>query len=203
MIWVLADSQDQYARAVTFYEECIAVKSDHCLAHEFLGNALWYSGQVDRAIDVYSRALLLNPNKGSLLSSRGQVYVEAGEYEKALADLDLALQHAAPGNVLQEETKASVRALPLSGKGAALSGLGQFDLAWKCFNESMTLCPQNAWLYFNMASACEKQGDFEGAVKNYSIALKMTGPKLNPLKRTAALARLAFLDPNNFNKQTS
>jgi tetratricopeptide (TPR) repeat protein len=59
---------------------------------------------------------------------------------------------------LEEGQKVALRAYALSGKGAAYSGLGKLDAAQKDFNESLALCPKNAWVYYNMALACERQG---------------------------------------------
>jgi tetratricopeptide (TPR) repeat protein len=197
LLWASCDAAEDYATAIEFFSACIAQKPDDVNAHQFLGSALWYSGEVDRGIDVLSRALLLAPEESGLLSSRGQALVEIGKYEEALSDLDRSLRRLVQSAGLEEGAKAALRAYALNGRGAAYSGLEQSEAAQTDFNESMALCPQNAWLYYNMAIASERQGENDAAIRNYTIALKMRAPKLNPSKRTAALARLAILRPDS------
>jgi tetratricopeptide (TPR) repeat protein len=197
LVSACSELSDDYPGAIRFFSECILLKPDDVVAHGYLGAALWYSGESDKAIDVYSRTLLLSPQDGNLLSSRGQILVEIGEYDKALSDLDMCLQHAAASSALEEGPKAALRAYALSGRAAAYSGLGKFGAAQRDFNESVALCPKNAWVYYNIAIASERRGDIDTAVRNYTISLKMREPKLNVSKRTAALARLAILRPES------
>ena len=196
MVSACSELTDEYSGAIEFFSECISRRPDDVAAHLYLGAALWYSGELEKANDVFSRALLLSPQDSNLLSSRGQILVEIGEYDKALCDLEGCLQHADIASALEEGPKVALRAYALSGRGAAYSGLGKLEAAQKDFNESLALCPKNAWVYYNMALACERQGDIDAAIRNYTISLKMREPKLNASKRTAALARLGILQPS-------
>jgi tetratricopeptide (TPR) repeat protein len=187
----------EYSGAIEFFSECISRRPDDVPAHLYLGGALWYAGELEKALDVFSRGLLLSSQDGNLLSARGQILVEIGEYDKALSDLDDCLEKAGIPTRLEESPKVALRAYTLSGRGAAYAGLGKFEAAQKDFNEPLALCPRNAWVYYNIALACEWQGDIDTAVRNYTISLKMREPKLNESKRTAALARLAILRPDS------
>ncbi len=61
-----------------------------------LDNTIWfgrfmaYAGEHRRAIEIYSKALLEFPNNSRLLRHRGHRYITVREFDKAIADLELA-----------------------------------------------------------------------------------------------------------------
>ena len=54
------------------------------------------------------------------------------------------------------------------------------------FDRSTSLCPENAWVYFNRAMVYEKKGHLAKAMSDYTLSLKKTMPKLSVLKRKYA-----------------
>jgi tetratricopeptide (TPR) repeat protein len=60
-------------------------------AHYERGNAFIRSGDMDRAIESFSKALRLNPNYADALTGRGLALCKKGDYENAMADLSEAL----------------------------------------------------------------------------------------------------------------
>jgi len=59
--------------------------------HYERGNAFIRSGDIDRAIESFSKALRLNPNYAGALIGRGVALCKKGDYENAMADLSEAL----------------------------------------------------------------------------------------------------------------
>jgi tetratricopeptide (TPR) repeat protein len=59
--------------------------------HYERGNAFFSSGDIDRAIESFSKALRLNPSYAGALIGRGVALRKKGDYENAIADLSEAL----------------------------------------------------------------------------------------------------------------
>jgi len=54
------------------------------------------------------------------------------------------------------------------------------------FDRSISLCPDNAWVYFNRAMVYESKGELEKAKSDYTLSLQKNIPKLSVLKRKYA-----------------
>ncbi|HEY3820585.1 MAG TPA: tetratricopeptide repeat protein [Polyangiaceae bacterium] len=57
-----------------------------------LGNMSFIEGAHEEAVAAYSRALSLAPDEANALKGRGRAYVQLGELDRALPDLDAALE---------------------------------------------------------------------------------------------------------------
>lgn len=63
------------------------------------GDTLHEQGMLDEAIELYTRAIQLDPNLAAAYNNRGLAYDEKGDLGRAIADLDRAIQldpNAAP-----------------------------------------------------------------------------------------------------------
>jgi tetratricopeptide (TPR) repeat protein len=186
-------SPSEYASAIRFFTDYIARYPNDAPAYHHRASTLWYSGQLAAAIDDYSLALKLSPTDILLLSARGQVLAECGECERALQDLDAALDYLRQNPYFGLSWATKARAYALNGRAAALSGLNRFDDSFKDFDRSIKLCPDNAWVYFNRAGARELKGDRDGAISDYRLALVKKDPPLCFYKKDKADARLREL----------
>lgn len=199
LVWLLGSlaltwtQTEQYRERTEFFSQYIAKYPNDPLAYTFRAASLWYSGDLRKAIEDYSKALELNPNDSLALSGRGQVFVECEEFQKAIQDLDIALENLEKIAIRDEGWRTSVRAYTLNGRAAALAGLGQFDQALIEFEKSISLCPQNAWVFYNRAEAYENRGERAKALADYKLALTLSNPKLNALKRKYAEVKVKAL----------
>jgi tetratricopeptide (TPR) repeat protein len=86
------------------------------------------------------------------LSGRGQVLGEAGEHDRAIEDLDLALRDletvSAP-DASWAKWYEQIEAFVHNGRAFALAGLGKNGAAMDEFEASIRLSPENAWVYHN------------------------------------------------------
>jgi tetratricopeptide (TPR) repeat protein len=190
LTWSLAD---KYQEAISFFSEYIRRYPGDVAAYVGRATALWYSGQVEQAIDDFSRALELKPDDILSLSSRGQVLAEIGQNKRALEDLNTALEllKIAPRpnwswGKWYEEIEGFVR----RGRGVALAGLGEHALAMAEFDLSITLSPENAWVYYDRACMHDIAGSPEKASSDYQKALAKNNPRLNPVRQKRAEERL-------------
>ena len=184
---------DQYRDRTDFFTEYIAMYPNDGIAYAMRAGSLWYSGELQPAIDDYSRAMELAPKYVVAHMGRGQVFVECGEFRKALADLDFAIENIEQTPITDARWRDSIRAYSLNGRAAAHAGLGDFDSALEEFEQSISLCPDNAWVYYNRAEAFQNRGDRTRAVADYKLALRMKNPRLTNLKRKYAEAKLKYL----------
>ncbi|HEV2195626.1 MAG TPA: tetratricopeptide repeat protein [Candidatus Acidoferrum sp.] len=192
LAWTWFESE-QYRDCADFFSQYIADHPSDALSYFCRGGAFWYSGDVTAAIEDYSKALEIIPNDSRTLSARGQVFVERGEWQKAVQDLDAALNHIGQARVPNERWRTALRAFALNGRAAAYAGLGEFDRALTEFENSILLCPQNAWVYYNRAEAYERRGRTAEALENYKLALTMKSPSLNALRRQKAELKVKTL----------
>jgi tetratricopeptide (TPR) repeat protein len=184
---------EKYDEAIAFFSEYILRYPGDCAAYSARGAALWYSGRLPEALHEYGRALDLNPRDLLSLSGRGQVLAEIGESEKAMENLNLALSEASRGaasNPLWAAWYKTVEAYVHNGRGFALAALGENRSAMDEFGLSITLCPENAWVYHNRAQVYDRAGDREKARADYEVALGKKGPPLTPIKKRHAQARV-------------
>ena len=187
--WLLTEKFDE---GITFFADYISRYPDDSAAYCGRAGALWYSGQLEKAIHDYSRMLELAPSNIMALSGRGQVFAEMGSNEKALDDLDLALRSLKMEPSSDSDWNA-IEAFVRRGRGVALAGLGQNESAMDEFNASIKLCPENAWVYHSRAHVYDTVGDHKKASSDYQVALAKKGPALTPIQREHANARMREL----------
>ncbi len=86
--------------------------------------------------------------------------------------------------------KIQVEAYSFNGRAVAHAGLGDFERAMAEFDRSISLCPDNAWVYFNRAKMYENKGQLEKAKSDYELSLQKNTPKLSVLKRKYAEVKI-------------
>ena len=185
--------EDQYGAAIEFFSDYIRSYPDDALGYHHRALALWYEGQLEHAVQDFSRVLESTSDNTLMmlaLSGRGKVFAEHGEFEKALEDLDRASVSLNLHAMWYAQSGKMDRAFIRNGRGAALTGLGRFDLALEAFARSIHLCPDNAWAYYNRAHAYELLGVHDKAIADYELALSKQNPKLTLTKAAHAEARI-------------
>jgi tetratricopeptide (TPR) repeat protein len=180
------EETEEYQEWTTFFSDFISRNPNHALALCLRAESLWYDGRPHEAIADYARVLELKPNHALALSGRGQVLMECGQFGRALEDLDSALNSIEAVGGADANWKVQLEAYIRNGRAATYAGLGEFARALEEFEKAISLCPENAWVYFNRAEAYRKQGDQVNAAQNYRLALAKKQPKLTSLKRAHA-----------------
>ena len=84
---VLLHMSERFADAVKLYERTLELDPDRITA---LNNLAWIlcaeQGQCQRSLELVKRGLALNPYFVDLIDTRGTVYYQLGEYDKAVED---------------------------------------------------------------------------------------------------------------------
>lgn len=103
----------------------------------------------------------------TLLRAReGAAAILRGQYDKAIASLDAALEQAE----ISDFVKASI----YSDRGIAKWRLGDTKAAIEDFNQSIALSPENATVYNNRGNALLQLGHPEEAVKDFDRAIALS-----------------------------
>ncbi len=191
--WLLTE---QFEDGILFFSEYIRSWPEDSAAYCGRAGQLWYTGRLQEAIRDYSRALELKPGDVLSLSGRGQVLAEAGENGRAMEDLDLALvalKTVSKPDSTWAKWYEQIEAFVHNGRGFALAGLGESGPAMDEFEVSISLSPENGWVYHNRAQVYERAGDREKASSDYQKALTKKDPALSPPRKEHAEIRFREL----------
>lgn len=194
--WLLRNRFDEQ---ITFFSQYLHRYPKDCAAYCERAGALWYSGRLGDAIGDYNRAIELQPTHLLSRSGRGQVLAELGESAKAMDDLDIAariIETTARPDESWRDWLREVEAFVRNGRAVAFAGLGKTRESWNEFEASITLSPDNAWVYYNRARTHEKSGNKDRALSDYRISLDKSKPRLTPIQKDHAQERIHALSEN-------
>jgi tetratricopeptide (TPR) repeat protein len=177
-----AHANDEDDEAIALFTD--AIKSEpRGSTYLHRGEAYWYSRRYTEALQDLSAALRMDPSLESTVRfTRGQALADAGQYSDAIQDLDWL--------ITKEPNYRSI-AYAYRGRAVARAGLGQMVDAEEDFQRSMSLAPDNAWLYYSMAKVREADLPSDWHVFNYfAQSLRRRNPKLNRLNVLDAVASI-------------
>jgi stress-induced-phosphoprotein 1 len=165
------------------------------------GNAAYKAKKFEEALAHYDKALELQDDDISFLTNRAAVHLEQGNYDKAVADCDKAVER---GRELRADYKVIARAL--TRKGNALVKQGRLEDAISVYQKALTehrnpdtlkrlnetekqLKQKKEQEYINMdlsnqekekGNQAFKEQRYPEAVKHYTEALARGPPAVNP-----------------------
>ncbi|XP_050834332.1 Bardet-Biedl syndrome 4 protein isoform X2 [Serinus canaria] len=110
----------------------------HDLTYMMLGKIHLLEGEMDKAIEVYKKAVEFSPENTDLLTALGLLYLQTGEYQKAFEHLGNVLTYD-PGNY-----KATLAA------GSMMQAHGDFDVALSKYKVVASSVPESPPLWNNI-----------------------------------------------------
>jgi tetratricopeptide (TPR) repeat protein len=103
MLGVLYDDADEEDKTLRQMLMVIELDPEHASALNYIGYMLAEKGiRLDEAEQYIKRALSLEPESGHIIDSLGWVYYKKGEYERAIAELEKAVQYLPEDPVVAE-----------------------------------------------------------------------------------------------------
>lgn len=117
------------------------------------------TGNLQEAIDMFSKAISTNPNDYRFYNDRGVAHKRMGNLEGALADYSKALE------LKPDYTNA------LNNRGVVYLQQGKYDEALRDFNEALRFGGIEGKIYTNMGIARASKGDHQSAIKDFDIAV--------------------------------
>ena len=145
---------------VQLYERASLIRYQNVDAPAFLawGEALSESGKYEQAVQVYNRAIRLDPRLADAYIGRGIAYRALGRPDRAIKDYDEAIG-------LSPRLAGAY-----FNRGVAQQELGDLQQAIQDFDATIRLDPQNADAYLSRGNAYLKLRDFQRALEDYGAA---------------------------------
>lgn len=117
------------------------------------------TGNLQEAVQMFSRAIELNANDHRFYNDRGVAYKRLGNLEGALADYSKALE------LKPDYTNA------FNNRGVVYLQQGKYDEALRDFNEALKFGGIEGKIYTNMGIARAGKGDHRSAIKDFDVAV--------------------------------
>ena len=148
-----------------------------------------------RAIELYNKAIHLNPTSANAFNSKGNSLYKLEKYEEAITCFNIAIRNDSnyvsaynnKGNCLyalnfhDNAMRQYTKAISLdpdyihayNGKGNALIEKKQYDNAIECFKKAIQIDPNYVYAYNGYANALFNNCDFDTALTYYNKALDL------------------------------
>ena len=127
----------------------------------YQGNAKYYLGKYEDAIEGYSEAIELSPKIANAYNNRGNAKSALGDYKEAIKDYNKELE-------LNPQFAGAYY-----NRGNAKSALGDYKEAIKDFDKAIALNPKYADAYHNRGVAKEELEDTAGAKEDLAKAKEL------------------------------
>ncbi|CAF5216857.1 unnamed protein product, partial [Rotaria magnacalcarata] len=157
------------------------------------GNTAYSSGEIDEAIDLYTRALAIDENNHILYSNRSAAYAKLENYENAIKDAEQCIK-IKPDFIKGYTRKASV-----------LAFLKRYDDAIKVYEAGLAIDPNNQQIITELEAARKSAAEappngFSFFADPLFINQLMSNPKAKELLKdpeTAKLVKMMQENPEN------
>ncbi len=179
------EQRERYEEAIEIASEIVQLVPEETVGYEIRAWLQWCDEQYVEALDDFTHLLSLAEDHPNALNGRGHVQAEMGDWRLALDDLDRAVELG------RKKGQIQLLAYALNGRALALAGLGRVEESARDYDESISLCPQNAWVHYNRGIMLLRQGDQDQARRLLRRAIDCDDPPLPKRKRERAMNCLA------------
>jgi len=136
-------------------------RKNKAVAYVTRGNAFVKQGDLDSAIDDFTKAVRQNPRSLVAYYNRGNAYFAQENFDQAIADFSLAIS-------LQLD-----HLLSYNGRGNAYLAKGETERAIAEYDKALEIDPNNNQAAQNRALAYAKDGDIGGVFRNFGAVVKV------------------------------
>jgi tetratricopeptide (TPR) repeat protein len=167
-----------WRNSVTVFSNALAVAGESSQMYNNLGLALQLQGSVDEAINLYYKALELDPNHAKTHNNLANALRSQGNIDQAINHYYLALK--TDPNFAEAHNNL----------GSTLLSQGKADQAISHFRRALQAKPDYANAHNNLANILLKQGNLDEAIEHYRRALKIESDNADIRKNLEAALKL-------------
>jgi len=171
---------EDYDSALEAAHQIIANYPDVSIGYRLRAHVYWEREEYVESREDYTRVIDMDGFTPDCLSSRGQVQAELGEWVRALADLNQAVEMA------RQAGQNIVLAYALNGRSLTLAGMLRYEESDRDFEESVSLCPTNPWVYYHRGIREFHLKNLADAKMYLDLALELNNPPLSKRKKQRA-----------------
>ena len=162
---IRAAQRGDLADAIRYYSNVIEfnLTGSYFTFIAYNNRALAYGaqGNLERAIEDYTRAIELEPNSPLAYSNRGGAYQKQGNLERAIEDCTKAIE-------LEPNNDQAY-----NNRGGAYYNQGNLEQAIEDYTRAIELEPNNAQAFYNRGTTYHNQGNLEQAIEDYTRAIEL------------------------------
>ena len=171
----------KHQEAVECYDEAIRLAPQFAWNYRSKGDALVQLGKHKEAMEYYDKAIRLDPENAEHYDNKGYALYKLGQYEQALEYYNEAIKldpiqgeyHYNRGSTLSNLDKKA-EAIESYNNAADLCGLSNGGVSIACYNEIITLDPNNAYAYCNKGNILYTLGEFNKTLKCYNKVIAIS-----------------------------
>lgn len=152
--------QGDYTSAIVLLTQLITRHPNRAIDYNNRGLIYFQSGQREKALADYNKALRLNPELDSAYNNRANCYASSGQLAEALTDYEMALD-LNPGN-----TRTWIN------QAITFRELGLYDLAIENLDMALMLGGLEDHIYAERGRTYHLRGDWNCAIADYQRTLK-------------------------------
>lgn len=171
---------EEYDLALDAANQIVADYPDESLGYRIRAHIHWEREEYVESREDYTHVIEMDGATSDCLSSRGQVQAELGEWDRALADLNQAVDLA------RQAGQTIVLAYALNGRSLTLAGMERGEESARDFEESVSLCPTNPWVYYHRGIREFHLNQLADAKLFLELALEFNDPPLSKRKKQRA-----------------
>ena len=153
--------QGELSKARPGYIEILKTNPNHFDSLQLLGLIEKKQGRAEAALNLYNRALALNPSKAAVFNNKGNALRELKRFSEARDCFNRAIK------------LSPQYAEGFYNRGLTENDLGEFAAAEQSFDEAIRLKSSYAEAWFDRGNALRHQYKFEQAIKSYNTALEL------------------------------
>ena len=132
-----------------------------------MGIASFAEKSYSRSVDMFTKAIEINPRVGVVFFHRGNSYLHLRQYESAITDFNMALQFDSGVSQIY------------NSRGRSYAGKGQHQSAILDFDSAIALNPKDAIPFYNRGSSYQRLGQNEKAILDFNLAIELDSNFVN------------------------
>jgi protein O-GlcNAc transferase len=160
LLGTVAHQKGEHDNAIELINKALAIAPSAAM-YSNLGIAIQAQGNLDKAIECFREALLLDPNHAKAYNNLGMALGDQGKLGAAIESFVQAL------------SLEPAYATAYYNLAVTLQDHGRLNEAVECYQQAVAVDPQYSAAYFNLGNTLHEQGDREGALQSFQKALAL------------------------------